>query len=76
MFTSQLSAQPIAVRHTQLIADADAVRLARRLRLAGAEHRVATAPHLRLHLRLRLRLRRSWLRTATQPAHLCQPTQI
>jgi len=68
MFTSQLSAQPIAVRHTQLIADADAVRLARRLRLAGAEHRVATAPHLRL--------RRSWLRTATQPAHLCQPTQI
>jgi hypothetical protein len=67
MFTSQLSPTPIAVRHTELIADAEAARLARRVQLARrmqlarhTEHCSATAP----------RARRSWLRTATQPAHI------
>jgi hypothetical protein len=61
MFTSQLSPMPIAVRHAELIADASAARLARRVRLARRTERCSpAAPHTR----------RSWLRTANQPAHI------
>jgi hypothetical protein len=61
MFATQLSPMPVATRHAELIADATAVRLARRVRGAGRSDSPAPAP----------RVRRSWLRTATQPAHLC-----
>ena len=65
MYANPVSAQLAAIRHAELIADAEAARLARRLRLARRTERHATAPRLRLRLR-----------TATQPAHLCQPTHI
>jgi hypothetical protein len=61
MFTTHISPTPIAVRHAELIAAADAARLARRVRLARRpEQCSAAAP----------RARRSWLRTVTQPAQI------
>ena len=65
MLTSLMSPELAAARRAELIADAEAARLGRRLRLARRTERHATAPRLRLRLR-----------TATQPAHLCQPTHI
>jgi hypothetical protein len=67
MFTSQLSPTPIAVRHAELIADADAARLARRAQLARLVQLAGNTEHCSATGR---RTRRSWLRTATQPAHI------
>jgi hypothetical protein len=56
MLTSLMSAELVAARHTELIAAAEAERLARRVRRARRdEHRFATAAPIR----------RIWLRSGT-----------
>jgi hypothetical protein len=48
MFTSLMSAELVAARHTELIAAAEAERLVRRVRRARRdEHRFATAARIR-----------------------------